>query len=67
MSLKSKQDQVKVYFGNIKAYMKEVEEELNSFATYSDLETIEVKIDRMIENIENAKQVVMMAYDELEE
>ena len=67
MALKTKQERVKVCFGNIKTYIKEIEESLNSYTTYDDLESIEMKIDKIDENLENAKQLVTLSYDELEE
>lgn len=67
MAIKTKIEQLKVYSGNIKGYLKEINEILNGDIDFDALFTAEQKIDRLISEAENFKDITQKAYDDLEE
>ena len=67
MAIKTKIEQLKVYSGNIKGYLKEINEILDGDIDFDALLTAEQKIDRLISEAENFKDITQKAYDDLEE
>lgn len=66
MALKTRQECIKTYCGEAAYKIKEIQKELNEFDGYDSLEFMEMKVSRAIEDLENVKDNVMLAYDELE-
>ena len=59
---------IKEYAGFIEAYLKEINDVLDSETIdYDAIFTMEQRVDRISENCENLKDEIMKAYDELEE
>ena len=67
-NLLKKIKQIKTYTGNIRAYLKEIDNILdNDNIDYDALFDIEKQVDRLIENADNLKTTFFNSYDELDE
>lgn len=67
-NLLKKVKQMKTYTGNIRAYLKEIDNILdNDDIDYDALFNIEKQVDRLVENADNLKTTVLNSYDELDE
>ena len=66
MALKTRQECIKTYCREAAYKIKEIQKELDEFDGYDSLEFMEMKVSRAIEDLENVKDNVMLAYDEIE-
>lgn len=67
MALKTRKECIKTYCGESAYKIKEIQKEMDEFDGYNSLEFMEMKVSRAIEDLENVKNNVMLAYDEIEE
>ena len=66
--LNAKMIMIRVGAANIKAWAKQITETINEdFDGFDDLQTIEILMDRIVDESTATKKEILEAYDELEE